>query len=50
LAQLLLGYRLSSVKAQLRSQLSGKAPQMSHIRDTILRLTDANVTGDLIRL
>jgi len=49
-AQLLLGYGLSSAGAQLRSQLSRKAPQMGRIGGTILLLTGKGVMTGLIRL
>lgn len=49
-AQLLLGYGLSSAGAQLRLQLSKKAPQIGRIGGTVLLLTGAGVMGGLIRL
>jgi len=49
-AQLLLGYGLSAAGAQLRAQLSRKAPQMGRIGGTILLLTGAGVIAGLIRL
>ena len=49
-AQLLFGYGLSSAGAQLRAQLSKKAPQIGRIGGTILLLTGAGVMGGLIRL
>lgn len=49
-AQLLLGYGLSAAGAQLRAQLSRKAPQISRIGGGVLLLTGAGVMGGLIRL
>ena len=49
-AQLLLGYGLSSAGAQLRAQLSRRAPQIGRIGGSILLLTGIGVMGGLVRL